>query len=140
MGSRAQVTEQSPSTRSGGRRILRGMRFALVIAAAGVLALGIAAAQGGGDPATAAQAPLELRVAQLEAKVSGICTAFRTFDPARSYHDYDARFQTLIRSLQASCGASRQPKAHEDAVKPRKRKAAPRHEDRPPPALPPHEG
>jgi len=116
------------------------MRFALVIAAAGVLALGIAAAQGGGDPATAAQAPLELRVAQLEAKVSGICTAFRTFDPARSYHDYDARFQALIRSLQTTCGGARQPKAHEDSVKPRRRKVAPRHEDRPPPPPPPHEG
>jgi hypothetical protein len=123
--------------------MLMRMRLALVIAAAGLLALGIAAAQGGGESATAAQAPLELRVAQLEAKVSGICTAFRTFDPARSYHDYDARFQTLIRSLQATCGATRRPKAHEDSVKPRSRKAAPRHEDRPPPPPPPpppHEG
>ena len=115
------------------------MRLTLVIAAAGVLALGLAAARGGGDPATAAQAPLELRVSQLEGKVSGICTAFRTFDSRKGYHDYNAEFQTLIRSLQITCGAARQS-AHEDAVAPRKRKAVPRHEDRPPPPPPPHEG
>ena len=116
------------------------MRLTLVIAAAGVLALGLAAARGGGDPATAAQAPLELRVSQLEGKVSGICSAFRTFDSRKGYHDYNAEFQTLIRSLQITCGAARQSKAHEDAVAPRKRKAVPRHEDRPPPPPPSHEG
>ena len=116
------------------------MRFALVIAAAGVLALGVAALRGGGgaEPATAAQAPLALRVAQLEAKVSGICTAFRTFDARRAYHDYDAKFQALISQLQQACGAARAPR-HEDAVKPKPKKRV-RHEDRPPPAPPPHEG
>ena len=117
------------------------MRFALVIAAAGVLALGVAALRGGGsDDATAAQAPLELRVSQLEAKVSGICTAFRVFDGRRAFHDYDAHFQTLITHLQQACGAPRPPK-HEDGVAPPKRKKpAVRHEDRPPPPPPPHEG
>ncbi len=115
------------------------MRLALVIAAAGVLALGLAAARGGGEPATAAQAPLALRVSQLEAKVSGICTAFRTFDARRSYHDYDASFQSLITQVQQACGAARAPK-HEDSLKPAKPKKRVRHEDRPPPAPPPHEG
>jgi hypothetical protein len=116
------------------------MRLALVIAAAGVLALGLAAARDGGEPATAAQAPLALRVSQLEAKVSGICTAFRTFDARRAYHDYDASFHALIAQLQQACGA-RQPK-HEDSAKAAKPKKRPRHEDRPapPPPPPPHEG
>lgn len=104
------------------------MRFALVIAAAGVLALGVATARdGGGEPATAAQAPLALRVSQLEAKVSGICTAFRTFDVRRAYHDYDASFQSLIAQLQQACGAARQAR-HEDNVKPAKPKKPARHE------------
>jgi hypothetical protein len=118
------------------------MRFALVIAAAGALALGLAAARGGGgDSATAAPAPLALRVSQLEAKVSGICTAFRTFDARRAYHDYDVRFQALITQLQQACGAARTAK-HEDRAAPAKPKAKKRvrHEDRPPPAPPPHEG
>jgi hypothetical protein len=116
------------------------MRFALVIAAAGVLALGIAALRGGGShDATAAQAPIVLRVSQLEAKVSGICTAFRTFDAKRAYHDYDASFQTLIAQLQQACGAARAPK-HEDSVVRPKRKKPVRHEDRPAPPAPPHEG
>ena len=119
------------------------MRFALVIAAAGVLALGVAALRGGGgQDATAAQAPLGLRVSQLEAKVSGICTAFRAFDAKRAYHDYDANFQTLIAQLQSACGASRALK-HEDNVAPKKPKKPVRHEDRPPPPPPPpppHEG
>jgi hypothetical protein len=115
------------------------MRLALVIAAAGVLAVGFAASRGGGDPATAAQAPLELRVNQLEGKVSGICTAFRTFDARKGYHDYNPEFQTLIRSLQVTCGAPRSVK-HEDAVVPPKKKKPLRHEDRPPPPPPPHEG
>lgn len=115
------------------------MRLTLVIAAAGVLALGLATARDGGEPATAAQAPLALRVSQLEAKVSGICTAFRTFDARRAYHDYDASFQSLIAQLQQACGATRQPK-HEDSVKPAKPKKRVRHEDRPPPPPPPHEG
>jgi hypothetical protein len=117
------------------------MRFALVIAAAGVLALGVAALRGGGsDEATAAQAPIALRVSQLEAKVSGICTAFRTFDAKRAYHDYDASFQALIAQLQQACGAVRAPK-HEDGAASRKpKKPVVRHEDRPPPAPPPHEG
>jgi len=114
------------------------MRFALVIAAAGVLALGVAALRGGGsDDATAAQAPLELRVSQLEAKVSGMCTAFRVFDGRRAFHDYDAHFETLIGRLQQACGASRSPN-HEDGVVPRKKPAV-KHEDRPPPPPPPHE-
>jgi hypothetical protein len=115
------------------------MRFALVIAAAGVLALGVAALRGGGGgDATAAQAPLVLRVSQLEGKVSGICTAFRTFDGRRAFHDYDANFQTLITQLQQACGAK-----HEDSIFPPKRKKPVRHEDRPPPPPPPpppHEG
>lgn len=116
------------------------MRFTLVIAAAGVFALGLAAARGGGgEPATAAQAPLELRVSQLEAKVSGICTAFRTFDARRAYHDYDAKFQSLIAQLQQACGAPRAPK-HEDSVKAPKPRKRVRHEDRPAPPPPPHEG
>jgi hypothetical protein len=116
------------------------MRLALVIAAAGVLALGLAAVHGGGgEPATAAQAPLTLRVSQLEAKVSGICTAFRTFDARRAYHDYDASFQSLVARLQQACGAPRAPR-HEDSVKPPKPKKRVRHEDRPPPPPPPHEG
>jgi hypothetical protein len=117
------------------------MRFALVIAAAGVLALGVAALRGGGsEDATAAQAPIALRVSQLEAKVSGICTAFRTFDAKRAYHDYDASFQTLIAQLQQACGAARVLK-HEDGAAPRKpKKPVVRHEDRPQPAPPPHEG
>ena len=116
------------------------MRFALVIALAGVLALGLVAARGGDDgTATAAQAPLAFRISQLEAKVSGICTAFRTFDARRAYHDYDASFQGLITQLQQACGAARTLK-HEDSVKPRKRKKPARHEDRPPPPPPPHEG
>jgi hypothetical protein len=116
------------------------MRIALVIAAAGVLALGLAAARGGGgDSATAAQAPLALRVSQLEAKVSGICTAFRAFDARRAYHDYDASFQTLVGQLQQACGATR-PKRHEDRTKTAKPKRRARHEDRPPPAPPRHEG
>jgi hypothetical protein len=117
------------------------MRFALVIAAAGVLALGVAALRGGGGgDATAAPAPLELRVSQLEAKVSGICTAFRVFDGRRAFHDYDAHFQTLIVQLQQACGAARASK-HEDRVAPRKTKRPiGRHEDRPPPPPPPHEG
>jgi hypothetical protein len=119
------------------------MRFALVIAAAGVLALGVAALRGGGGgDATAAQAPIALRVAQLEAKVSGICTAFRTFDAKRAYHDYDASFQSLITQLQQACGAARAAR-HEDSVKSAKPKKKVRHEDRPPPApppAPPHEG
>ena len=118
------------------------MRLALVIAAAGVLALGLAAARGGGgETATAAQAPLSVRVSQLEAKVSGICTAFRTFDARRAYHDYDASFQALITQLQQACGAPRAAR-HEDAVKranPKPKKRV-RHEDRPPPPPPPHEG
>ena len=117
------------------------MRLALVIAAAGALALGVAVARfGGGEPATAAQAPLELRVGQLEDKVSGICTAFRTFDSRRGYHDYNASFQTLIRNLQTACGAARVPRAHEDTVKPARPKSRKPHEDRPPPPPPPHEG
>jgi hypothetical protein len=116
------------------------MRFALVIAAAGVLALGVAALRGGGgDGATAAQAPIELRVAHLEARVSGICTAFRVFDGRRAFHDYDANFQTLMTQLQQACGAPRSAR-HEDNVVPRKpKKRAARHEDRPPPPPPPHE-
>jgi hypothetical protein len=117
------------------------MRLALVIAAAGALALGIAIARlGGGEPATAAQAPIQLRVSQLEDKVSGICTAFRTFDSRRSYHDFGTSFQTLVRNLQTACGAARGPRAHEDAVKRAKQKPRKRHEDRPPPPPPPHEG
>ena len=116
------------------------MRFVLVIAAAGVFAVGLAAVRGGGgEPATAAEAPLALRVSQLEAKVSGICTAFRTFDGRRAYHDYDASFQSLIAQLQQACGAPRAGK-HEDSVKPPKPKKRVRHEDRPPPPPPPHEG
>jgi hypothetical protein len=116
------------------------MRFVLVIAVAGVFAVGLAAVRGGGgEPATAAEAPLALRVAQLEARVSGICTAFRTFDGRRAYHDYDASFQSLIAQLQQACGAARAGK-HEDRVKPPKRKKPARHEDRPPPPPPPHEG
>jgi hypothetical protein len=116
------------------------MRLALVIAAAAVLALGLAAARGGGgETATAAQAPLSVRVSQLEAKVSGICTAFRTFDARRAYHDYDASFQALIVQLQQACGARRAAR-HEDAVKGAKPKKRVRHEDRPPPPPPPHEG
>jgi hypothetical protein len=116
------------------------MRFALVIAAAGVLALGIAALRGGGSgDATAAQAPLELRVAHLEAKVSGICTALRVFDGRRAFHDYDAHFASLIAQLQQACGAAR-PAKHEDGIVPRKpKKPSSRHEDRPPPPPPPHE-
>jgi hypothetical protein len=116
------------------------MRFALVIAAAGVFALGVAALRGGGgDDATAAQAPLELRVAHLEARVSGICTAFRVFDGRRAFHDYDASFQTLMTQLQQACGAPR-PARHEDSIVPHKsKKRAARHEDRPPPPPPPHE-
>jgi hypothetical protein len=117
------------------------MRFALVIAAAGVLALAVAALRsGGGDDATAAQAPIELRVAHLEARVSRICTAFRVFDGRRAFHDYDASFQTLMTQLQQACGALR-PAKHEDSIVPRKRKqrVVP-HEDRPPPPPPPHEG
>jgi hypothetical protein len=119
------------------------MRFALVIAAAGVLALGVAALRGGGGhDATAAQAPIALRVSQLEAKVSGICTAFRTFDAKRAYHDYDANFQTLIAQLQSACGGAARAPKHEDNVVPRKPKRPVRHEDRPPPPPPPppHEG
>jgi hypothetical protein len=116
------------------------MRFALVLIAAGVLAVGLAAVRGGGgEPATAAEAPLALRVAQLEAKVSGICTAFRTFDGRRAFHDYDANFQTLMTQLQQACGAARAAK-HEDSVKPKPKKRARPHEDRPPPPPPPHEG
>jgi hypothetical protein len=115
------------------------MRFALVIAAAGVLAFGVAALRGGGgNDATAAQAPIALRVSQLEAKVSGICTAFRTFDAKRAYHDYDVSFQTLIAQLQSACGA-RGPK-HEDGIAPKKTKKPARHEDQPAPPAPPHEG
>lgn len=102
------------------------MRFALVMAAAGVLALGVAALRGGGsEDATAAATPLELRVSHLEARISGICTAFRVFDGRRTFHDYDAHFQTLIAQVQQACGAPRKP-----------RKPGVRHEDRPPP---PHE-
>lgn len=128
------------STPEGDRRIVVWMRFALVIAAAGVLALGVAALRGGGSSgATAAQAPLELRVSQLEARVSGICTAFRVFDGRRAFHDYDAHFETLIGRLQQACGGARASK-HEDGVAPRKRKKPPaEHEDRPPPPPPPHE-
>ena len=116
------------------------MRFALVIAAAGALALGVAALRGGGShDATAAQAPIALRVSQLEAKVSGICTAFRTFDAKRAYHDYDASFQTLIGQLQSACGGAARAPKHEDRTAPKKAKKPVRHEDRPPPA-PPHEG
>ena len=114
------------------------MRLALVIAAAGVLAVGLAASRGGGDPATAAQAPLQLRVSQLEGKVTGICTAFRRFDARKGYHDYNPEFQTLIRSLQLTCGATRAAN-HEDAVTPPRKKRPQRHEDRPPPP-PSHEG
>lgn len=116
------------------------MRIALVVAVAGVFALGLSAARGGGgDSATAAQAPLALRVSQLEAKVSGICTAFRTFDARRAYHDYDVSFQALITQLQQACGKARAAK-HEDSVKSAKRpKKRARHEDRPPPPPPPHE-
>jgi hypothetical protein len=117
------------------------MRFALVIAAAGVLTFGVAALRGGGsEDATAAQAPIALRVSQLEAKVSGICTAFRTFDAKRAYHDYDASFQTLIAQLQQACGGAIRASKHEDSGAPRKpKKPVARHEDRPQPP-PPHEG
>jgi hypothetical protein len=116
------------------------MRFALVLVAAGVFTVGLAAVRGGGgEPATAAEAPLALRVAQLEAKVSGICTAFRTFDGRRAYHDYGASFQTLMTQLQQACGAPR-PARHEDGVKPKPKKRPQPHEDRPPPPPPPHEG
>ena len=71
--------------------------------------------------------------------MSGICTAFRTFDARRAYHDYDAGFQALIAQLQQACGAARSPR-HEDSVKPAKPKKRVRHEDRPPPAPPSHEG
>jgi hypothetical protein len=117
------------------------MRFALVIAAAGVLALGVAALRGGSsEDATAAQAPIALRVSQLEAKVSGICTAFRTFDAKRAYHDYDASFQTLIAQLQQACGGAVRATKHEDSVARRKPKKRVAHEDRPQPGPPPHEG
>src|SRR5215210_7941562 len=110
------------------------MRFALVIAAAGLLALGVAALRGGGsDDATAAQAPIQLRVSQLEGKVSGICSAFRTFDGRRAFHDYDANFQTLIAQLQQACGGAVRAAKHEDRVTPPKRKKPVRHEDRPSP-------
>jgi hypothetical protein len=116
------------------------MRFALVIAAAGVLALGVAALRGGGsDDATAAQAPIALRVSQLEGKVSGMCTAIRVFDAKHAYHDYDANFQTLIAQLQAACGGAVHAPKHEDNVVPPKRKKPARHEDRPPAPPPPHE-
>ena len=118
------------------------MRFALVIAAAGVLALGVAALRGGGsDDATAAQAPIALRVSQLEGKVSGICTAFRIFDGKHAFHDYDANFQTLIAQLQTACGGAVRAPKHEDSIVPRKpKKRVVGHEDRPPPPPPPHEG
>jgi hypothetical protein len=121
--------------------MLDRMRLALVIAATGALALGLAVARwGGGEPATAAEAPLQVRVSQLEDRVSGICTAFRTFNVRRSYHDFDASFHTLVRNLQTACGAARRARPHEDSVKPAKPRPRKRHEDRPPPPPPPHEG
>ena len=87
------------------------MRFALVIVAAGVLALGVAALRGGGG-----------------------------HDAKHAYHDYDANFQTLIAQLQSACGGAARAAKHEDNVVPKKPKKPVRHEDRPPPPPPPHEG